>query len=81
MYDIDNDEKVEKTSRKIVDNLNAMAYKGKGKSKDYLKDGKSAVSVNLGDGGSQVGKNLAAYIEGTTNKVKSAAKKVKVDVD
>lgn len=80
MYDIDNDEKVEKTSRKIVDNLNAMAYKGKGKSKDYLKDGKSAVSVNLGDGG-QVGKNLAAYIEGTTNKVKSAAKKVKVDLE
>lgn len=76
-------EKVQKTAKKIVDNLNdiAKATKSKKKGKDYLGGGKSAVNIAMPSVDSDVGSKLGKYIEKQTDDVRKASKKVKANVE
>lgn len=72
----------EKTTKKIIDNINDMAMpRKKVIGKDYLKDGKSMVNVNIPMGDEDVGKQLGKYIDKQVKEVKSTSKKVKVEVE
>jgi hypothetical protein len=76
-------EKVKKTVKKIVDNLNdiAKATKSKKKGKDYLGGGTSTIDIGVPAVDSKVGAKLEKYIEKQTKDVKKASKKVKVDIE
>ena len=82
MYE--NTEKIEKTTKNIVDNLNEMTKSTRArtkKGKDYLKEGKSAVNIKMPEVDSDVGAKLGKYIEKQIKDVKTASKKVKVNVE
>jgi hypothetical protein len=75
-------EHTEKTTKKIIDNINDMAMpKRKVIAKDYLKDGKSMVNINIPVGEDDVGKNLGKFMDKQVKEVKQSSKKVKVEVE
>ena len=76
--------KVQKTAKKIVDNLNdiAKATKSKKRGKDYLVSGRSSdINVSMPAVKSDVGETLGKYIEKQTSEVRKASKKVKANVE
>jgi hypothetical protein len=73
---------VKKAANQIVENLNDIAKAKSKKGKDYLEGGKGIVDINLKSAkGSEVGDKLGKYIDKQVKDVKSASKKVKVDID
>ena len=77
-------EKVEKIAKSIVDNLNDIAKSTKKRTKEgetYIKGGKSMVNSKMPDVDSDIGVNLGKYIEKQIKDVKTASKKVKVNVE
>lgn len=80
MYE--NHENVEKTAKKIVGNLNDMAKtKPVKKGKEYIKDGKSTVSVKIPAVDSKIEEKLEKYVTKQAKEIKTASKKVKVTVE
>lgn len=75
MYETDASKK---TAKRIVDSINDIAVKGKSP-KNYLKDGKSVVNVDVDDKG--VAKNLGFDVEKTAASMQKSSKKIVVDID